>query len=293
MNALGVIVVQGLTFGSIYAVSALGFGLVYNTTRAFHIAFGSIGLVGAYVVVALSPRGSLWQLLLALAAGAVVAAALTAGAFGLYSLVNRRRDGQLAVFVVSLGISFALEPLIVLTRGADPVPFGRPDLLAQHAVLGMRVSYLAVGSVVGGLLLLGLVKWLFGRTRWGFQVKGLAANPELAALVGVKARGVLLGVLALAGTFGTIAAVMLGMLTQVTPTGGTAVTLVAAVAVIAGGVGSYTGAYLFGLVFGLLQAVMATLLPGGWVTVGVYAAILLLILLRPTGLGRGILTKAV
>jgi branched-subunit amino acid ABC-type transport system permease component len=294
MHALRTIIAQGLTFGSIYAIAAIGFGLIYNTTRAFHIAYGAIGVAGSYVVVTLAANGPLtklmWSTLLAIA----VAYAITVFVFAfLYRPVQNREGGRLAVFVISLGVTFAVEPIITLWRGAGTRSFGFSSYLRLRDIAGLPISYLAIAVVVMGVLAIVGLQLALKHTNWGFELQGLASNPELAELVGTRKVRVIGLMLLIASGLGTIAALLLGMYTVVTPSGGTSLALLASVAVIAGGVGSYTGAYLLALVLGVLQAVMSYVLPGAWTTVGVYAAVLLLILLRPTGVGRGWVTSAV
>ncbi len=288
MNALSVILVQGLTFGSIYAVAALGFGLVYNTTRAFHIAYGAISVAGSYLVVSLAPAGPLPKLLAATALAVAATFGITAGVFaGLYRWVQDREGGRLAVFVISLGVAFAIEPVIVLIAGAQVRTFQMPAYLKLYQVAGLHISVMALVVIAAGILAVTGLRLALSHTRWGFQLQALAANPELAELVGSRRRRVIAWMLLAASGLGTVAALLLGIYTEVTPNGGTSLALVAAVAVIAGGVGSYTGAYAFALTVGFLQALTSYVLPGAWTTVGVYGAILLLILLRPSGLGRG------
>src|SRR5260370_15247961 len=207
MNAVSVILVQGLTFGSIYAVAALGFGLIYSTTRDSHIASGAISVVGAYLIVSLAPAGP-WPKLLAATALAVGATfAITAAVFaGLYRWVQDREGGRLAVFVISLCVAFAIEPLIVLIAGAQVRTFRMPGYLKLYQVAGLHVSVMALVVIAVGILAVTGLRLALSHTRWGFQLQALAANPELAELVGSRRRRVVTWMLLAATALGPVAA---------------------------------------------------------------------------------------
>lgn len=281
--------VQGLVFGSFYAIAAIGFGLIYHTTGVFHIAYGSILALATYVVVILATGLSAAVTLAAGVAGAAVAVVVTLAVYlGIYAVLERRGASSMVVFVASLGVAMAIEAAILIVFGTTVQRFDAPFLLKVHFVAGVGISYLGLATILVGASILGVVLWLMNRTRWGYQVRALASNRMLAEGIGIRPRRVIVVVYAIAAVLSVVAGVLLGMTTIVVAPMGTSLTLMAAMAVLIGGSQSYLGAYIAGLALGVVQATAAMLLPGEWSVSAVFGFFLLVILVRPKGLlGRG------
>jgi branched-chain amino acid transport system permease protein len=288
-DLLGQAIIQGLIFGSIYAIAAIGFGLVYHTTGVFHIAYGSILALATFVIVTLGAGLPPIATLGVGVVGVAVAVAASLAVYGgVYAVLERRGATAMVVFVASLGVSMAIEGAIVIVFGASVQNFNADALLQVHFVAGLGASYLGIMTVVAGAVSLAIVLWLMNQTRWGFQVQAVASNRLLAEGIGIRPWRVIVAVYALAATLSVVAGVLLGMTTSVTAGMGTNVSLLAAIAVLMGGSQSYFGAYAGGLIIGIVQAVAATVLPGEWGVTAVFGLFLVVILVRPSGLfGRG------
>ncbi len=284
MHALAQSLVQGLVYGGIYSIAALGFALVYFTTGVFHIAYGAIFTVGAYLAVSLG-ADTAGGLVVGLAAGMAAAATLSAATYCcVYLPMLRRGAATLELFVVSLGLNLALIAAILIAFGPNTRNFDFPDLFRQHELLGVTVSWLGVACIALGVVALAGITLLGRRTLLGQQMRAIGANPELAQLRGVRVVAVTAGVYALAGALSVVAAVLFGMNTSVTSSGGTSPTLLASIATLLGGRGSYAGAYLGGLIVAMIGAISSALLPGQWEIAVVFAAFILIVLARPQGL---------
>src|SRR5271170_3208542 len=117
MNTLQVTIVEGLTFGSVYALSALGFAILYNTTGIFHIAYGALAILGFMIAVTLNTSQSTAPLVGSVCVGITAVFAATWLVFAFYNLLSRRGLDRLGLFVVSLGIALALQALMQLVFG--------------------------------------------------------------------------------------------------------------------------------------------------------------------------------
>lgn len=277
--------IDGLMFGSIYAIAGLAFGLVYRLSRVFHIAFGSIGTLGAFVAVAVAGDDGGAGLAVGIVLGALAGAAVTLLIrWAVYGPMLRGGADQGATFVASLGLALLIQALVVLAFGADNRSFAVDDFVRRHALGGYSVSGLTIAAVLAGAACVTGLGVLLHRTRWGHQTRALASNPEQAQLVGIRTVPVTAAVWALAGLLSVVAFVLFGMTSNVVATSGMQLTLFAALAVIAGGVGSLGGTYATGLLIGVLDAVTASKLPGQWSTTAVFLAFILLLLVRPQGL---------
>ena len=281
------VIADGLIFGSIYALGALGFNLIYGTTGTFHIAYGATLLVGLYVGTEVGISGAAGVvgiglgLLLAMAIGVAAYAAF-------YRPMAARGRSRLIVFVASLGLTITLEALLLIIFGAQERRFDFPGLLQARDVLGRDVSLLGLLSIAAALISLVVLRALLGRTSVGRQIQGIAMNPELAETIGVRTRSMLALVFALGSGLGFLGLFALAANTAVSSNIGTSFTLVVAVAVIAGGVGNLVGSYVVAMGFGIVQSAASVYLSGQWTLVLVYGTFIVLIMARPTGLFRGL-----
>jgi branched-chain amino acid transport system permease protein len=273
----------GLVVGSLYALCALGWGLIYGTTLHFHVAHGAVFSLAAYFAY-------VGQKLLHLPlAAAVVAAILAAAAAGLlidlllYQQLERRGAFRTSLFIASLGLLILTENLLAIVFTPDPM---RMDIgvLDTSLIIGpVFVTYLHVLTVVlaiGGYL--ALVVFL-KRSRWGQAIRAVSSSPEMARTVGIDLKRVHLLTYAIGSALAAPAGILVAMDVGAEPFRGTRFVLLASVAVIMGGIGSIPGAMLGGLFLGLLENVGIWQLPSEWQSAISFGVFLLFIVLRPRG----------
>jgi branched-chain amino acid transport system permease protein len=276
--------VNGLVLGGIYAMAAIGFSIIFTTTRTFHFAHGAIYLFAGYAIhfVTEQLRWSLWAALL-------VAALLAVGlGVGIERLVYRplraRRASPLALFVAALGLLIFLQNLIAVLFGSQAKPIVLPDLgppLIAGDVVVTRVGLLQVLTALGLLgLALALLRW----TTLGRALRAVASNQEMAAVIGVDVGRVYLQAFALGSLAIVPAALLNSATTGLDPSLGGFIMLMTMVSVIVGGVGSVAGAALGGLLIGGIQGLSGGYLPLAWQNGVVFGVLMVFIVLRPTGL---------
>jgi len=273
----------GLVVGSLYALCALGWGLIYGTTLHFHVAHGAVFSLAAYFAYV---GQKLLHLPLAVA---VVAAILAAAAAGLlidlllYQQLERRGAFRTSLFIASLGLLILTENLLAIVFTPDPM---RMDIgvLDTSLIIGpVFVTYLHVLTVVlaiGGYL--ALVVFL-KRSRWGQAIRAVSSSPEMARTVGIDLKRVHLLTYAIGSALAAPAGILVAMDVGAEPFRGTRFVLLASVAVIMGGIGSIPGAMLGGLFLGLLENVGIWQLPSEWQSAISFGVFLLFIVLRPRG----------
>ena len=276
--------VIGLVYGSIYGIAALGFGLIYSTTRIFHIAYGSFAILGTYVVTSVTMSGPV-LLVLAVVAGIAATVLATALAYRVvYAFIQKRGGNQGILFVASLGLALIVQAGILLGFGSAPRAFGFDSWLQVHAAVGVHYSYLGLAAIGLGLMTCLGLAGLLGRTTWGFKVLGLSSNEEQAFLVGINTKVVTMSAWMLAASLSLVAALLLAMNTTLTASAGTELTLFAWIAVVCAGIGRFVGAYVIGLGLGLVQAIVGVAIPGEWGTTAVFIAFLAMLIARPQGI---------
>ena len=283
MDLLLQLLATGLVVGSLYALCALGWGLIYGTTLHFHVAHGAVFSLAAYFAY-------VGQQLLHLPLGvAVVAAILAAAAVGLlidlllYQQLERRGALRTSLFIASLGLLILIENLLAIVFTPDPM---RMDIgvLDTSLVIGpVFLTYLHVLTVVlavaGYLALMLFLK----RSRWGQAIRAVSSSPEMARTVWIDLKRVHLLTYVIGSALAAPAGILVAMDVGAEPFRGTRFVLLASVAVIMGGIGSIPGAMLGGLFLGLLENVGIWQLPSEWQLAISFGVFLLFILLRPRG----------
>jgi branched-chain amino acid transport system permease protein len=280
------VIANGLITGSIYVIAALGFNLIYGTTGTFHIAYGPTVLVAVYVatMVGVSGTGGYLGLLLGVVA-AMLIGAIVYVAF--YHPLERLGRSRTIVFVASLGLATLLEAVMPWVWKPAPRNFNLPWLLNARDIIGLALSPLDLIAIFGALVM-ALVLWAILRwSKFGRNLRGIAVNPLLGEVMGMRRVLILTTVFAVGSALGFVGITMMTMSSAVTPDVGVTITLIAAIVVLAGGMGSLMGSYVIGLMFGLIQEVSTVYVPARWSPVLVYAAFTIIILARPTGLLHG------
>jgi branched-chain amino acid transport system permease protein len=280
--------VQGLVFGSIYGIAAIGFALVYNATMVFHVAYGALVNVGALLAIGFGAEGRADRLFVTIPLAMLIAAVIGALVYlSVYRPMLRRGAKPITVFVASLGLNLAISAVLQLVYGPATRHFDYPALFRTHRIAGADLSYLGITCIATGILVAAVLVYLLRRTLLGQQIRAVGSSAEIAQLAGVRTIVVLAGVFALSSAIAAICGVLLGMQTSVAPPVNPTLTLLAAVAVLLAGRGSYTGAYLAGIMLGVVQALAGVLLPGECATATVFAVFVAVALTRPQGLLAG------
>jgi branched-chain amino acid transport system permease protein len=244
----------GLTAGSIYALVALGFSIVFNASKVINFAQGEFVMLGGMAAASMTAAGA--PLALALPAAIVLAAAV---GLLLEKLAIERVAGAdvTTLIIITIGASIFLRGVAQLVwgkgirvlpplSGEQPIALGGATVLPQSLwVLGATLAIVAALS------------WFFARTRLGRAMLATSANRLAAQLVGIDVRLVLLASFGLAAALGAIAGVLIAPITFTAYDAGTMLGLKGFAAAILGGLGSFHGAIAGGLLLGLLESLGA------------------------------------
>ena len=283
-------VITGTVQGSIYGLLGLGLVLLYKSNRIFNFAQGEFGTVAAFVAAAvLSGRGIFPQLPypLALLIGVTVGVLL---GLVVERLVVRPLFSQpkVTLVVATAGVALLLVSLqlfVIGVNGEQVRPIIAGDLINTG---GLRVTYqqLLVVLVLGALAALSAL--FFSRTRTGTAIIAVSQEPTATSLVGISVNRVSAITWGMAGGLGAVAGLLLAPTTIIAPGFMTAATLIPAfTAAVLGGISSLPGAFVGGVVIGVIEQFGARIptevVPGGN-SVVVFAVLLLVLLVRPAGL---------
>jgi branched-chain amino acid transport system permease protein len=288
--------VNGLTTGALYSLVALGFSMVYGVLKLLNFAHGDLYMIGAYVgffVIqwfggpsALSiPVPLLLVIMFVLAAGLVGGMGVAIERFAYRPL---RDAPRIAPLITAIGISFFLENAALLLFGAQFRVYNTADFISLSS--GIQVGPVTIDSVqimvlVFGLVLMVGLRELVNRTKLGKQMRAVAADREAAEMMGINVNFTISATFFLGSALAGVAGVMGGLLfNQVTPTIGFIVGLKAFTAAVVGGIGSIPGAMLGGLLIGVAESMITGYVSSTYTNLFVFALLIVVMLVRPSGL---------
>jgi len=289
-------VVIGLAVGSIYALIALGFALLYKSTKILNLAHGELVLFGGYLAIALT-RGlgglPVWLAFVLAVLGTLAAAA--ALGFVIERGVMRPLFGQslLSVIIVTLALGYIVRGLMVGLWGGDTRQF--PPVVPAGVVRagGIAIPEVGIYSAAVALVLLIVASLFFRYSLWGIAMRAAANEQLTASTLGVSLRRVFAFAWAFAAIAASIGGILLGLWLGVNFALGY-VGLKALAAVILGGLDSVPGAIVGGFAIGLLETIAGGYIDANVVLFGIplqgfkditpFVVILLVLLIRPYGL---------
>lgn len=277
------LLVNGIVTGCALGVVAVSFALVYSTTRIFHIAHAGVYTLGGYLAWSLVAHGVPGPLALlgAMAGCTVLGAAIQ---HFLYAPLERRRATHLIVLIASLGALAVIQNLIAAVYSPDILQFTVPWASAVVSLGGLRLTGAQLATLVLSLGAFVGMLWFAHRTLLGKRIRAVASNPFLAEITRLEPRAVYVTVIAIASAVVCIPGVLVPLDLGLQPYGGVTPLLTATIAMIAGGVGSLGGAFLFAVVIVVLQNLSLLVMPGEW-SIGVtFAIFVVFMLFRPRGL---------
>jgi branched-chain amino acid transport system permease protein len=273
---------NGVLIGCAYALIAMGLTMIFGVMNIANFAHGEFYMLGGFVAFYLvSLIGLNYFAALPLAVVVVVALALVLQ----HAIFRRLREApMMTTTLVTIGLSIFLENFALLLWGPQPQSIPTPFATKPLSFLGVYTTLLYVFcmGVTVALIIVGHV--LIRRTRMGKAMRATFQNKEAAALVGIRIDRIYAYALAFGAALAAAAGAVLGGFIPVEPATGGIVTLKAFIVVILGGMGSFVGAIVGGLVLGLAEALGAGYMPSGWKDAIGFFAVILVLLFRPEGL---------
>ena len=288
--------VNGITTGALYSLVALGFSMVYGVLKLLNFAHGDLYMIGAYVGFFVIqwfggaanvgiPVPLLLAIMFVLAAGVSGGLGVAIERFAYRPL---RDAPRIAPLITAIGISFFLENAVLLLFGAQYRIYNTPEFISLSS--GIRIGSVTIDTVqimvlvLSAALMAGL-QLLVNRTTWGKQVRAVAADREAAEMLGINVNFTISMTFFLGSALAGVAGVMGGLLfNQVTNTIGFIIGLKAFTAAVVGGIGSLPGAMLGGLLIGLAESFTIGYISSTYSNLLVFALLIIVMLVRPSGL---------
>ncbi len=291
---------NGLSWGAMYALIALGYTMVYGVLKLINFAHGDVYMVGAFAGFYLSHALGVDRSP-SLGKAALIFLAAMAICAGLGIVIERfayrplRARPRLTALITAIGVSFLLEygfqlPGIGGTDppfppGPTPQFFPRPFELEVGSVLGVYLNPYDVVGVAVALAFMAALQFVVYRTRFGTAMRAVSFDPVVAGLMGIDVNRIIAGTFALGSALAAVAALLVaGSRPRIDPLMGLMPGIKAFVAAVFGGIGSVPGAMVGGFVLGLSEELVAGYTVSSYRDAIAYAILILVLLLRPEGL---------
>lgn len=277
-------IINGIIAGSIYALIALGFTIIYRTVKFFHFAHGAVYTAGAYIAYTFSVSLGINPLI------SFVIASIFAGLIGViidrlvYSPLRKQKASDLVFLVASFGVFIFLQNLIQIIYGAQIRTMRTGSVIEGRHIFGAIITDTQIMILAVSIVLL-LILWLFiQKTKLGKAMRAVSDDPLAASVVGINPEKIisysfLLGS-ALAGTAG----ILISLETNIEPSMGMAAMLKGVIASIIGGIGSIPGAVAGGFFLGIAENLGIMEIQAGWKDTIAFLILIIFLLWRPSGI---------
>ncbi|MDY3617882.1 branched-chain amino acid ABC transporter permease [Agathobaculum sp.] len=286
-------VVNGLTIGSMYALVAIGYTMVFGVLKLVNFSHGSVFMVGAYLTL---------QLSIALGGHFFLAAALSLLLTGVLGVaidrcalrrLREKKADRITALISTLGVATILDNGVMIAFGSETKAFPNVLQLGKFTIGGTVVSWVQIIILLLALVLMGAMSIVVYRTKMGRAMRATSQNADAAKLMGINVNYVVAFTFFVGSLLASVAGTMYGMYYEaIDPLMGSVISMKTFACVVLGGVGVLPGAMLGGLLIGVVEAVGASYISSGYRDAIAFAILILVLVLRPQGiLGKKVADK--
>jgi branched-chain amino acid transport system permease protein len=298
--------VDAVTLGSVYALIALGYTLVYGVLKLLNFAHGDVFMVGSFIGFGVlqvlggtdHPVVPVWALLTIVTLAAMAGCAVLGVVIERFAYRPLREAPRIAPLISALGVSFFLANSMQLLFGADPRNYNTFDLsngalyLKGIDIGNVRVPLLRIVTVVAAFVLMLLLWFLVNRTRTGKAMRATSFDREAAAMMGIDIDRVIVFTFVLGSALAGAAGVLFAVRVPTTVSIGFVAGLKGFTAAVIGGIGSIPGAMAGGLILGFAESYTQGYISTKWSDLVVFSILIAFMIFRPQGLlGRADIRK--
>ncbi len=275
--------ISGLSLGSIYALIALGYTMVYGIAKMLNFAHGDIIMIGAYAVIVSINQMHMPGLLAALVS--IIVCALLGVIIELLAYKPLRQAPPLAVLITAIGVSYFLQNLALLIFGSEqkstPEFIRLPKVtLGTVEIDGITLCTLAVTA----LIMIALTLFI-NKTRLGKAMRAVSEDKGAAELMGISVNRTISITFAIGSALAAVASIFYGATyVYIMPTTGSMPGIKAFTAAVFGGIGSIPGAMLGGILLGIIEQMSKTYISSLWADAIVFGVLVIVLVVKPTGL---------
>ncbi len=281
------LILNGIIAGSIYALIAIGFTVIYRTVKFFHFAHGVVYTAGAYLAYTFFIVLNIHFVI-----SLVLAVSLVSGLGVLidrivYRPLRKQNASNLIFLLASFGVFIFLQNFIQMIYGAQILTIRTGPVKEGHHFLGAVITDIQIIILVVAVVLLVLL-WVFiQRTKLGKAMRAVSDDPIASSVVGINSERITIAAFAIGSALAGIAGILISFETNLEPTMGFSALLKGIIASIVGGIGSIPGAVLGAYFLGIVENLGIWHISAGWKDAIAFFVLIVFLLFRPSGmLGR-------
>lgn len=285
--------INGVSLGSVYAIIALGYTMVYGIAKMLNFAHGDIIMIGSYVVfVTVSSMGlpPVLGVLLAVAACTLLGVVIERVAYK-----PLRNASPLVVLITAIGVSYLLQNVALLIFGADTKSFTSVVKIPALKLAGgqLNITGETIATILSCIVIMVCLMAFINRTRAGQAMLAVSEDKGAATLMGINVNGTIALTFAIGSALAAIAGVLLcSAYPSLTPYTGSMPGIKAFVAAVFGGIGSIPGAFIGGVLLGVIEILSKAYISSQLSDAIVFSVLIIVLLVKPTGiLGKKISEK--
>ena len=283
MDKLLQTLISGLSLGSIYALIALGYTMVYGIAKMLNFAHGDIIMVGAYAVITAVFTMGLPPFIAILISIALCALLGIVIEFLAYRPL--RQAQPLAVLITAIGVSYLLQNLALLIYGSEQKAFPTIVALPTVPIGGVYIDGITLATLVVTAVIMVALSLFINKTRMGKAMRAVSEDKEAAELMGISVNRTITVTFAIGSALAGVAAIFYGAAyTYIRPTTGAMPGIKAFTAAVFGGIGSIPGALLGGLLLGVIETFARAYISTELSTAIVFGVLIIVLLVKPAGL---------
>ena len=283
MDKLIQTLISGLSLGSIYALIALGYTMVYGIAKMLNFAHGDIIMVGAYAVITAVFTMGLPPFIAILISIALCALLGIVIEFLAYRPL--RQAQPLAVLITAIGVSYLLQNLALLIYGSEQKAFPTIVALPTVHIGGVYIDGITLATLVVTAVIMVALSLFINKTRMGKAMRAVSEDKEAAELMGISVNRTITVTFAIGSALAGVAAIFYGAAyTYIRPTTGAMPGIKAFTAAVFGGIGSIPGAMLGGILLGVIEQLSKMYISTLWADAIVFGVLVVVLVVKPTGL---------
>lgn len=278
------LILNGLIAGSIYALVALGFTVIYRTVKFFHFAYGVVYTAGAYFAYTLVSSlhlNFLFSFFLSMAFAAILGVTIDKI---VYYPLRILKASNLIYLIASFGVYVFLQNLISIIYGNQILTLRTGTIKEGYKILSAVITPVQITILIVSIVLMILL-WLFiMKTKLGKAMRAVSDDAVAASVVGINPDKIILVAFAIGSALAGAAGILISLETNIEPTMGFSVLLKGIIAAIIGGIGNIPGAMFGGFFLGLVENLGIWKISAGWKDCIAFSILIIFLLIRPSGL---------
>ena len=282
MSIVAQLIANGIIAGSIYALVALGYTMVYGILKFINFAHGEVYMLGAYFAYVLAKVYHVpivAAFIISMILCAIVGVIIERVAYR-----PLRKSTRLAPLITAIALSIFLQSLALLVWGSEIRTFRTGEISKGHNILGAIVTDTQL-MIIATTIVLMLLLWLFiKKTKLGKAMRATADNLEVAKLIGINTDRVIATVFAIGSALAAAGGILIGIEQNLEPTMGVTIGIKAFTATVVGGIGNIWGAVVGALLIGLVENIGIWFIPSGYKDAIAFVILVIMLIFKPSGI---------